>query len=129
MKLEVSKGIDELRRQFPASTLTIREDGQGGAYVLLEPFELGAHCRPSSTWIGFHIPPQYPYSDIYPAFIGAEVTCSNGRPLAGPVTPGHSFEGRPALQVSRRNTSAPNGHQTVTSKLLKILAFLSTAVQ
>lgn len=124
MKVEVSSGIEELKRQFDGSSLTVREDGQGGAYVLMEPVALGPKFRPASTWVGFQIPAQYPYSDIYPVFIGGEVVRADGTGFAVPVTPGHRFEGRPAIQVSRRNSAAQSGMQTVSAKILKILDFL-----
>lgn len=124
MKVEVSSGIEELKRQFGGSTFTVREDGQGGAYVVLEPVALGPKFRPDSTWLGFHIPPQYPYADIYPVFIGANIARANGAPFAAPVTPGHIFEGRAAIQVSRRNSAAQSGLQKVGAKILKVLDFL-----
>lgn len=124
MKIEVTSGIEELKRQFSESTFTVREDGQGGAHVVMEPVALGPKFRPDSTWLGFHIPPQYPYADIYPVFIGANVARANGLPFAVPVTPGHTFEGRPAIQVSRRNSAAQSGLQKVGAKILKVLDFL-----
>ena len=124
MKVEVSSGIDELKRQFSNATLTVREDGQGGAYVLVEPVHVGRRCCPSETWIGFHIPAQYPYADIYPVFVGGELRRADGQPWAAPVTAGHQFEGRPAIQISRRSGAAQNGGQKVTGKILKILDFL-----
>jgi hypothetical protein len=124
MKVEVSTGIEELKRQFSSSSFNIREDGQGGAYVVIEPISLGARYRPETTWMGFHIPPQYPYADIYPVFIGAESARTDGVAFVAPVTPGHNFEGRTAIQVSRRSGAAQNGLQKVTAKILKILDFL-----
>jgi hypothetical protein len=124
MKTEVSTAIEELRRQFSRASLTFREDGQGGAYVVMEPVSLGARYQPEKTWIGFQVPAQYPYSDIYPVFIGAEVRRGDGVAFAAPVTPGHQFEGRAAIQVSRRSGAAQNGLQTATAKILKILDFL-----
>lgn len=124
MKVEVSSGIEELKHQFGSSTFTVREDGQGGAYVLMEPVSLGPRYRPEATWIGFQIPAQYPYADIYPVFIGADVVRIDGAAFAAPVTPGHQYEGRPAIQVSRRNGAAQGGLQKATAKLLKILDFL-----
>src|SRR5947209_19876633 len=106
MRVEVSAAIDELRRQFSGASFNVREDGQGGAYVVLEPVSLGSRYRPESTWIGFQIPAQYPYADIYPVFIGAGVARVDGVPFTAPVTPGHQFEGRPAIQVSRRSRAA-----------------------
>ena len=124
MRVEVSAAIEELRRQFSASSLTVREDGQGGAYVLMEPVELGARFRPQATWVGFQIPAQYPYADIYPVFIGGDVARADGAPFRAPVTPGHNFEGRGAIQVSRRSAAAQSGSQKVVAKILKVLDFL-----
>ena len=124
MKLEVSAAIEELKRQFDRSSMIVREDGQGGAYVMMEPVELGAKYRPSATWIGFQIPAQYPYADIYPVFIGGELSRSDGIAFQAPMTPGHNFEGRTAIQISRRSTAAQNGSQKVVAKILKVLDFL-----
>jgi len=124
MKVEVSSGIEELKRQFSAASLAVREDGQGGAYVVMEPVTLGPKFRPETTWVGFQIPAQYPYADIYPVFIGANVARANGVPFTTPVTPGHHFEGIPAIQVSRRNSSAQSGMQRVGTKILKVLDYL-----
>lgn len=124
MRSEVSAGIEELRRQFEDSTVTVRDDGQGGAYVIVESVTLGSNFTPPSTWIGFHISAQFPYADIYPVFIANDIARSDGLAFAPPVTRGHTFEGRPAIQVSRRNAAAQNGLQRVPAKILKILDFL-----
>jgi hypothetical protein len=89
---------------------------------------LGPKFRPESTWVGFHMPAQYQYADIYPVFIGANVARANGAPFVVPVTPGHSFQGRPAIQVSRRNSAAQSGLQKVGAKILKVLDFLEVAM-
>ncbi len=124
MKVEVSAGIEELKRQFSTSSFVVREDGQGGAYVVMDSVTLGPKYRPTVTWLGFQIPAQYPYADIYPVFIGAEVVRADGVPFVAPVTPGHQFEGRPAIQISRRNSGAQSGLQKVPAKILKVLDFL-----
>ena len=124
MKMEVSTAIEELKRQFCSSAITVREDGQGGAYVLMEPVELCQKFRPTATWVGFQIPAQYPYADIYPVFIGGNVTRADGVALQAPVTAGHHFEGRAAIQISRRSAAAQSGSQRVTAKILKVLDFL-----
>ena len=69
MKSEVATAIEELRKQFSSAAFTVTEDGQGGARVIMEPVSVGTRLRPSSTWMGFHIPPTYPYADLYPVFI------------------------------------------------------------
>lgn len=124
MKIEVSTAIEELKRQFSTSSLTSREDGQGGAYVVLEPISIGPRYEPQDTWVGFHIPAQYPYADIYPVFIGANVVRKDGKAFVAPVTQGHHFENKPAIQVSRRNGAAQGGLQKATSKILKVINFL-----
>lgn len=124
MKAEVVTGIEELKRQFSSSAFTVRDDGNGGAYVTMESISLGPRYRPESTWMGFHIPAQYPYADIYPVFIGANTSRVDGVAFTAPVTPNHQFENRPAIQVSRRSGAAQNGLQKATAKILKILDFL-----
>lgn len=124
MKVEVSNSIEELKRQFSTSSFTVREDDQGGAFVLMEPVLLGTRYQPEATWVGFQIPAQYPYADIYPVFIGAEIVRADSVAFAAPITPGHQFEGRPAIQVSRRNGAANGGLQKASAKILKILDFL-----
>lgn len=124
MNIEVSTAIDELQRQFSSSMVKASEDGQGGAYVFVEPVSLGPRFKPDSTWIGFQIPAQYPYADIYPVFIGSDVTRVDGTGFVAPVTAGHNFQSRPAIQVSRRNGAAQSGLQKATTKVLKVLDFL-----
>lgn len=124
MRTEVSTAIEEIKRQFSAATVTVREDGQGGAYVVIEPISIGLRFSPSTTWIGFHITPQYPYADIYPIFMGAEVLRVDGAAHVAPIMVGPQFEGRPALQISRRNGVAQTQLQKATAKILKVLYFL-----
>lgn len=124
MKVEVAAGIEELKRQFSASSFAVREDGQGGAYVVIEPVTLGPKYRPEVTWVGFQIPAQYPYADIYPVFFGGNVARSDGRGFVDPVRAGHQFEGRAAIQVSRRNSAAQSGTQKAAAKILKVLDYL-----
>lgn len=124
MKAEVAKAVEELRRQFAPSEVKATDDNNGGAYVVLEAVRIGTRFRPESTWIGFHIPPQYPYADIYPVFMGGEVNRADGTGFTAPVTPGHSYQGRAAIQISRRNGTATAGAQKATTKVLKVLDFL-----
>ena len=124
MKVEVATAIEELKRQFVTSSFTVRDDDQGGAYVIMEPVELGARFLPPATWVGFQIPALYPYADIYPVFIGADVKRADGVAFQAPVTPGHSCEGRGAIQISRRSAAAQSGSQKAVAKILKVLDFL-----
>lgn len=123
MKPEVSTAIEELTRQFGPS-VTVSEDGQGGAYVFVESVPLGDRFTPGSTWLGFQIPPQYPYADIYPVFMDKEIKRKDGVPFTTPITPNHNFQGRAAIQISRRNGNVQPGLQKATTKILKVLHFL-----
>ena len=125
MKPHVANAIAELDRAFPSSPVSSREDGNGGAYVIVEDVAIGPKYEPSSTWLGGHIPALYPYADIYPLFIGHNVRRVNGLPFQPPITPGGQFEQRPALQVSRRNNSTQSYPQTAVAKFLKVLHFLA----
>ena len=55
MKQHVANAIDELDRAFPSSSVSSREDGSGGAYVIVENVAIGPRYEPSSTWLGGHI--------------------------------------------------------------------------
>jgi hypothetical protein len=124
MKVEVSTAIEELKRQFCTATVTAREDGQGGAYVVIEPVELSTKFRPPSTWVGFQVPATYPYADIYPVFIGTDLQRADGVAFQAPVTLGHTFEGKGAIQISRRSAAAQSGSQKAVAKILKVLDYL-----
>ncbi len=124
MKPDVADAIEELKRAFSPAAVTINEDGQGGAHVFVETVDIGARFVPSTTWMGGHITALYPYADIYPVFIDAAVRCADGREFAAPITHGHNFAGRPAIQISRINNQVQNCLQTAVAKFMKILDFL-----
>lgn len=124
MKIEVSNAIFELQRAFPSSSIKVDEDGQGGAYFTLEGIDLGERFSPRQTWLGAHIPAQYPYADIYPLFLDPAVQRTDGLPFEVPITHGAQFNGRSAIQISRRNNHAHTHPQTAVSKMLKVLDFL-----
>ena len=124
MKPVVAKAIEELQSAFQPSPVTVREDGCGGAYVIVENIEIGELFVPATSWMGGHISELYPYADIYPMFIDAGVRHVDGREFHAPITPGHQFESRPAIQVSRRNNQCPNLSQPAVAKFIKILDYL-----
>lgn len=124
MKQEVATAIEELKRAFPSSDISIQEDGGGGAYVIVEEVDLGSRYEPASSWLGGHIPAQYPYADIYPLFISDSVRRVDGVVFEAPVTRGAQFLDRPAIQVSRRNNHTQHYPQTAVAKFVKVLRFL-----
>lgn len=124
MKTEVAQAIELLQRQFPDATIEVMEDGQGGANVVINPVQIGTTFAPQTTWLGAHIPALYPYADIYPLFMDAQVRRTDGAAFVAPITPNASFAGRPALQISRRNPQAQQCPQTAVMKFLKVIDFL-----
>lgn len=123
---EVTEAIDRLKVAYASSAVTVAEDGQGGAFVIVETVDLGERYEPRTTWMGGHITPFYPAADIYPMFIDAGVTRTDGKPFEAPVTQGASFQGRGALQVSRINRQVQHGVQTAVIKFAKVVQFLET---
>ena len=124
VKAEVGEAIEELKRAFHGSEVMVSEDGEGGAHVVVERVPVGARYEPAESWLGGHIPAQYPYADIYPVFMDAAVRRRDGKAFEAPITEGHNFCGRPAIQISRRNNRIQNSGQSAVVKFLKILDFL-----
>lgn len=123
MTPSVSTAIEGLKKAFPSCTVSVLgEDGQGGAFVVLDNVELGEKFAPQSTWFGAHLPSNLPYADIYPLFIGNDVRRADGAALAGPFA-SLEWQSRPAIQVSRRNNRFQAGH-TAASKFVKVIDFV-----
>jgi len=114
MNAAVAKAISEIQAAFPETPTEIQEDGQGGASVILGDIPIGELFTPSSTWIGFRITFQYPYSDVYPPLRSRRSPSQGGCALGAGITSGHNFLGRPSLQLSRRSNhlNPQNRHGT-----------------
>jgi hypothetical protein len=130
LKKEVEEAIAHIRRQFCESTLTVKEDGQGGAYLHLDPIDLGPVYTPETrrSWIGFHIPFQYPFADVYPHHVRADLQRVDGNSLgdAMSVTQYQGF-GLDSVQISRRsNNRNDNPLETALIKLLKVIEWAAT---
>jgi hypothetical protein len=122
----VAKAVDEIRSIFPDANVRAEEDGDGGAWVTVEPVPIGALYVQESTWIGFRITFQYPAADVYPHFVQADLRRKDGRPLGEATSPGHNFRGRPAIQLSRRSNRLNPATDTAALKLQKVLKWLET---
>lgn len=123
MTPSVAVAVDGLKKAFPNTTVTVlAEDGNGGAYVLVDGIELGPKFNTAKTWFGAQLPASLPYADIYPLFMGPEVTRADGLPLTGPLS-GVNWQGRQAIQVSRRNNRM-SGAQPAVAKFMKVIEFV-----
>lgn len=124
LKPAVAISISEIRSQFSDSEVTVRADGEGGAYVIVESVPLSSAYVQTDTWIGFRITFQYPDADVYPHFVCSDLLRSDGRPL-GEGTGNGNFEGRNAVQLSRRSNQLNSATDTALYKLLKVLDWLN----
>ncbi len=124
MKAEVQRAIEEIRATFAQHGLHERDDGEGGAYVVVEGIDPGPKLEPSPVWIGFRITFQYPYADVYPHFVDGGLRRKDGRPLGEAMSPVQAFEGRPAIQISRRTNRPDARFETAARKLLRIIDWL-----
>jgi hypothetical protein len=123
MTSTVAEAIDELKAAHPDASFTLREDADGGVFVILEPVDPGPTYTQRETWVGFQITFQYPYSDVYPHFVRHDLTRVDGQQL-GEATSQASFEGRPAIQISRKSNRLNPATDTAAVKLLKVLEWL-----
>lgn len=123
MTPSVAAAIEGLKKAFPNATVTVlAEDGNGGAFVLVDGIELGPKFSPTKTWFGAQLPASLPYADVYPLFMGAEVKRADGVALSGPLS-GLNWQGRQAIQVSRRNNRIVGG-QSAVAKFVKVIEFV-----
>jgi hypothetical protein len=123
MKPEVQQAVDEIKAAYPDVPVTAREDGEGGAHVILEKVDVGPPYRECVSWIGFRITFQYPYADTYPHYVRGDLARADGRPLGEAMSP-TTFEGRPAIQISRRSKHLNPRTDTALIKLQKVLTWL-----
>jgi len=128
----VLQAIDEIKQAFPASTVEVKEDGTGGAYVRVEPVDLGPAFTEETrrTWIGFAIGFQYPFADVYPHFARVDVQRADGQPLGPGLSGPTRFVGWDCdgVQVSRRSPRRIAELETAALKLAKVLTWMQQAV-
>lgn len=123
MTPSVAAAVEGLKKAFPNATVTVlAEDGNGGAYVLVDGVELGPKFSTAKTWFGAQLPASLPYADIYPLFMGPEVAKADGAALAGPFS-SVPWQGRQSIQISRRNNRMAGG-QSATAKFVKVVEFV-----
>lgn len=120
----VAKAIVEIERYVPPATITLRDDDEGGAWVILEDVPLGGPWAEPSTWIGFRITYTYPYSDVYPHFVRRDLTRTDGAAPMGEAMSQATFEGREAIQISRASNKRDPARETAALKLQKVLTWL-----
>lgn len=129
MNPAVEEVLAHLRTDFPDANVHFVPDGGGGGRVIIESVDLGQGYSPAKTWLGAHLPSTLPYADIYPLFIGAEVVKANSQPHNNPICAGHSFDGRPAIQISKRTNNLVATAEAAALKFTKVLHFIREAAK
>lgn len=124
MTPEVAAAVDGIKAAFPDATVEVKEEGDA-AVVLLDPIDLGEPYAQPTTWIGFRITFQYPYSDVYPHFVRGDLSRIDGAALGEGMSV-TTFDNRPAVQISRRSNRLDPGTDTALIKLNKVLKWLRT---
>ena len=125
MKSEVQQAVEDLRHRFGDAEVVAYGTDDGGAVVTINPIELGPGYSPKTTWMKFGIGFQYPYADIYPLFVCPDLARADGQPHGEGITL-TSFEGEPALQLSRRSNHLNPEIDTAALKVTKVIEWLRT---
>lgn len=121
----VSQAVDEIKQTFEGVTVVARDDDEGGAYVRIEPVDPGSPYAQRETWIGFRVTAQYPYADVYPLFVRHDLSRTDGAALGEGLSP-CTFDGQPAVQVSRRSNHLDPSTDTAALKVLKVLRWMAS---
>lgn len=135
MKPGVEFALKQLREGLQGHEVRIKEDADGGVFVIVDNVALGRSLAPARSWVGFQITWPYPDADVYPHFIGPEVRYvgKGGAPTIHPdgnlptsMTRGATMPGfdLPAIQVSRRSNRRNPDTDTALQKLLRVIEFL-----
>ncbi len=123
MTPEVEKAVEELRTRFPDTEVDAVGTGDGGATVTIARVGPGPAYVQRETWMGFTISYLYPSADIYPLFASPDLTRVDGEPHGEGISL-RSFQGAPALQLSRRSNRLNPATDTAALKVAKVLQWL-----
>lgn len=117
----VELAVAAVQDQFAGHPVNTVSDGVGGVFVIIDDVDLGPAYTPAVTWVGFHINPAYPHSDVYPHYIGRLTRVDNQ--AHGVAVQPVDWQGRPALQLSRRSNRWNSATDTAALKAEKVLTW------
>ena len=127
MKPAVEQALNELAEGLPDAAVAHLQDGDGGAFIIVDPVDLGPRYEPRATWIGFHLTHIHPEADIYPHHIDAAVRYVGPRETKGDGLPGSmgrsqmpGFD-RESIQISLRTRSLDPATYTALYKLHRVI--------
>lgn len=120
----VDEAIAQLRAAFPGNRIEHTPEAQGGAYVIVHDLFLGDQYQPDHSWVGFLIPYNYPFADVYPHYVESTFARGNGQALGEGFAQPMSWHDRAATQISRRSNRWDPNEDTAVTKLYKVLEWL-----
>jgi hypothetical protein len=121
----ISRGIAQLREEFGA--LEVTPTGDGGGRVTVARVPLPPMMSLSHSWVGFLLPYNYDEVQVYGHFVPADLHYANGQPLQGPgLQPGQSWEGQPAIKISRNSPRWRSGLDNAVMKLINVVEWLGS---
>jgi hypothetical protein len=122
---EVEEAVAEIRAASFGKEVQVAPSGDGGAEVTVEGVDLGERYEPRESFVGFRIHGTYPFSQVYPHFLRADLRKANGTPLPNPgMVSGQQWRGRPAIMVSRSSRNWDPNRDTAVGKLYKVLEWV-----
>jgi hypothetical protein len=128
MKPAVERALAEIRSTFIGHKVDVEPDSDGGAYVRVHDLEIGPNYQPASSWFGFRITFQYPYSDVYPHYCVPGLRRSDSRGLRQGIHLSNTWQkpsgDEPATMISRRSNQLDPSADTAATKLLKVIDWL-----
>jgi hypothetical protein len=124
LKEAVAQAIAEVRERFPGHQVHVREDGEGGAVVTVDELDLGGQYVQKTTWLSARIVYTYPHADVYPLYCRGDLARVDGRGLGDGTSAYPSWEGKPAVQLSRRSNQLDPDIDRADLKFLKVLEWL-----
>jgi hypothetical protein len=124
---DVATAIADIRATFHMATVAVEEDGQGGAWVVVDPVPSGSSYLQPTTWIGFQIGYLSPATDVYPLFVRPDLARRDGAALGESFSTGvWGPRAEPAVQVSRRNNRHDPNIDTPVMKVLKVIDWVGS---
>ena len=123
MAPEVEQAVEEIQARFPDTEVDAAGTGDGGAIVTIARVDPGPAFAQRETWMRFAISFQYPHADVYPLFVRPDLVRIDGQPHGQGISLG-SFQGSPAMQLSRRSNRLNPAIDTSALKVAKVLQWL-----
>lgn len=120
----VEEAVAEIRATYIGHQVDVTPLPDGGACVVVHGLTLSGSFEPNVSWVGFVIGFQYPYADVYPHHIDAQVKRRDGQALGEGFSGVQTWQGRSCFQVSRKSNHLDATTDTAALKLAKVLQWL-----